>query len=170
MLHPPDVTVDATIDLLLEEPAETMLQPPDVTVDATIGLLLEEPADANATWQLRRTLEDHKCSVMSVAFSHNSKLLASGSADRTVQLWDPATGQLLRTLEGHKSWVESVAFSHDSKLLASGSGDCTVRLWDPATGQLRTTDIGIRRLYRRALGTSSRRLRAVGSIFGSGIW
>ncbi|RYP19113.1 hypothetical protein DL765_003529 [Monosporascus sp. GIB2] len=113
---------------------EIMLHPPDVTVDATIEFLLEE----NATWQLRRTLEGYKDSVNSVTFSHNSKLLAAGSDDRTVRLWDPATGQLRRTL-GHKHIVWSVAFSRDSKLLASGSEDSTVRLWDPATGQLLRT-------------------------------
>ncbi|RYP18345.1 hypothetical protein DL767_009852 [Monosporascus sp. MG133] len=111
---------------------ETVLHLPDVTVDATIKLPLEEPVDANATWQLRRTLEGHKDWVGPVAFSHNSKLLASGSNDSTVRLWNPATGQLRRTLEGHIHYVRSVAFSYDSKLLASGSDDSTVRLWEQA--------------------------------------
>ncbi len=61
-------------------------------------------------------------------------LLASGSHDDTVRLWDPDTGELLRTLEGHEGDVNSVAFSPNGRLLASGSDDRTVRLWDPGTG------------------------------------
>ena len=68
--------------------------------------------------------------ICSIAMSRDSKFLAAGFKDCTVNLWHIETGRLLRTLEGHSDWVSSVAFSHDSKMLASGSEDCTVRLWD----------------------------------------
>jgi WD40 repeat protein len=70
-----------------------------------------------------------------VAFSPDGRLLASGSDDQTVKLWDVETGQEVRTLRGHNGGVWSVAFSPDGRLLASGSGDGTVKLWDVATGQ-----------------------------------
>ncbi|MCP4382429.1 MAG: hypothetical protein GY798_13610, partial [Hyphomicrobiales bacterium] len=69
-------------------------------------------------------------SVLSVAFSHDGKFLASGSDDKTVRLWEVSTGEQLRELTGHSDYVLSVAFSHDGKFLASGSYDNTVRLWD----------------------------------------
>ena len=77
--------------------------------------------------------------AIDIAFSPDGWLLASGSSDKTVRLWDAASGQLLRTLEGHTDWVRSVAFAPDGRLLASGSDDTTVRLWDVASGQLLRT-------------------------------
>ncbi|KAL2864135.1 WD domain protein [Aspergillus lucknowensis] len=85
------------------------------------------------------TLEGHSNWVSSVAFSGDGQLLASGSYDKTIKLWDPATGSLKHTLESHSNWVRSVAFSGDSQLLASGSDDKTIKLWDPATGSLKRT-------------------------------
>jgi len=80
------------------------------------------------------TLAGHTDSVVSVAFSPDGKLLASGSHDKTVKLWDVATGAAVRTLTGHTDVVLSVAFSPDGKLLASASLDDTAKLWDVATG------------------------------------
>ena len=81
----------------------------------------------------------HTKTVNSVEFSPDGKMLASGSEDETVRLWDARTGQLLHTLEEHTSDVTSVAFSPDGKMLASGSYDYTARLWDTDTGQLLQT-------------------------------
>ncbi|MGH9702704.1 MAG: caspase family protein, partial [Candidatus Acidiferrales bacterium] len=63
------------------------------------------------------------------------RLLASGSQDKTIKLWDAETGRELRTLAGHSSRVNSVSFSPDGRTLASGSEDKTIKLWDVATGQ-----------------------------------
>jgi WD40 repeat protein len=66
-------------------------------------------------------------------------LLATGSIDGTVRLWDVVTGQCRCTLAGHRSWVNSITFSPDGAFLATGSSDGTVKLWDPATRRPRAT-------------------------------
>jgi WD40 repeat protein len=71
--------------------------------------------------------------VTSVAFSPDSKILASGSADYRVWLWDVATRQEIGLPLSNTGAVNSVAFSPDDKTLAAGNADGTVGLWDVAT-------------------------------------
>lgn len=77
-----------------------------------------------------KLLIGHTKAVSSVAFASDGWRLVSGSADKTVRLWDFVSGQLLLTLEGHLDEVIDVAFSPDGRRVASGSHDGTVRLWD----------------------------------------
>ena len=62
-------------------------------------------------------------------------MVASGSSDRTVRVWEVSSGRALHTFEGHASWVQSVAFSADGTRLVSGSTDKTVRVWEVSSGR-----------------------------------
>jgi WD40 repeat protein/DNA-binding MarR family transcriptional regulator len=87
------------------------------------------------------TLEGHTKQVYSVAFSplpptpgtlgRKGGILASGSGDETVKLWEVETGICLDTLTwGHTAAIRSVVFSSDGRLLASGGEDENIQLWD----------------------------------------
>lgn len=67
---------------------------------------------------------------MRIAYHPNSRVLATGSYDKTVRLWDPTSGQTLRVLRGHTASVDAVAFAPDGTRLASAGRDGTLRVWD----------------------------------------
>ena len=73
--------------------------------------------------------------VLSVAFSPDGKLLATGDTNGEIRLRQVADGQPVLTCKGHTNWVLSLAFSPNGSVLASGSTDQTVKLWDVSTGQ-----------------------------------
>lgn len=129
-----------------------------------------------STGQCLNSLQGHSKRVTSVAFSplcineatseeekkfsaKVSYILASGSEDKTVKVWDVNTGQCLRTFQGHSNRVTSVAFSPDGKILASVSDDHTVKLWDINTNYcLHTLQGHIGRIWSVDFSTDGRTL------------
>ena len=85
------------------------------------------------------TLKGHTSWVLAVSWSPDSGVIATGSMDNSVRLWDPITGkQLGNTMRGHTKWVNSLAWepyhlqSDGSSRIASASKDATVRVWNTA--------------------------------------
>ena len=66
-------------------------------------------------------------------------MLASGSKDYTVRLWNATTGAQIRILEGHTVDVTCVDFSPDGLTLASGDKGGRIRLWNAVTGRHKRT-------------------------------
>ncbi|XP_058484847.1 WD repeat, SAM and U-box domain-containing protein 1-like isoform X1 [Solea solea] len=107
--------------------------------------------------QLLHTLTGHSAPVLSCAFSSDGQLLASGSVDKTVTVYDAVSpfpllqmcsviiycpclmmgftlflqnsAVLLHTLSQHERYVTACAFSPTSPLFATGSMDKTVNIW-----------------------------------------
>jgi WD40 repeat protein len=92
--------------------------------------------------RLIRIFRGHSDEVMCVAFSPDGRAALSGSADKTLKLWEVATGKNLRTFEGQVDWIFSVAFSPDGRTALSAGKDKTSVLWELTTGKaLRTVAV-----------------------------
>ena len=83
--------------------------------------------------KLHFSLKGHTDNINALAFTSNGKMLASGSDDRTIRLWDTSTGTEMLNLSSEKT--QALAFSANRKMLASGSKDGTIHLWDITTGK-----------------------------------
>lgn len=81
------------------------------------------------------TLIGHTGTVHSVSWSLDGKVLATGSEDTTIILWNAGTGAKTFALTEHQDAVLSVAFSPTDPALVSGSADRTVRLWNAQAGR-----------------------------------
>ena len=82
------------------------------------------------TGEILHTLIGHSADVVSIAFSPDSRRLATASYDRTVKIWDMQTGQDVFTLLGHSAGVISLAFSPDGHQLVSGGIEHNARVWN----------------------------------------
>jgi hypothetical protein len=76
------------------------------------------------------------------AWARHGDLLAAGTGDGRVLLWDAKEGRIRQTLTGHLRAVLTVAFDPTGKRLASGSEDATVKLWDVVSGREQETLYG----------------------------
>ena len=73
------------------------------------------------------------CAILSIAFSPNGQILASGSEDGKIVFWRVETLTHIKTLQQHLGRVTAVVFGHDSKLFVSGGSDKTIRVWNLST-------------------------------------
>lgn len=112
-------------------------------------------------------LKGHIGWIGAVAFAPNGEVLASGSADKSIRLWDRKTGKVRAILRGHEDYVCAVAFDPKGKLLASGSYDHTAKLWDVKTKKEHHSLRGHRGVVMTVAFSPDGRILATGSIDGT---
>jgi WD40 repeat protein len=117
--------------------AQSASSPSTVTPHSSSNL--DIAVDCGSLWRAgareTRVFRGHHDPVWAVAYHPLGAVIASGSVDHTIRLWEIETGRMLRILRGHTDTVRCLVFSPDGSLLASGSTDRTIRLWNPSTGE-----------------------------------
>jgi len=82
------------------------------------------------------TLTGHSGPVLCLAWSSDGNWIASGSADRSIRIWE-ASGKFVRSLNNHAGAVQAVIFAPDGQTLFSASSDATIRVWLPGVGRMK---------------------------------
>jgi WD40 repeat protein len=82
-----------------------------------------------------KTWRGHADAAGALALSRDGQFLITGSADKTVKLWDMRSGKVRKTFTGHTGNVTGVAFSPDLRWIVSGSNDRTLKIWDLVTAK-----------------------------------
>jgi WD40 repeat protein len=77
----------------------------------------------------------HSDTVYGVAFSPDSKLLATGAADKFVKVHEVPSGKFVKSFEGHTHHVLDVTWTADGKKLVSAGADKFVKIWDYEKGE-----------------------------------
>jgi len=78
----------------------------------------------------------HTDDVLTVRFSPDSRLIATGGVDHRILIWDVASGRIIREMHGHTDYVRDLSFSPDGFYLASASWDGTAIMWETGTGRI----------------------------------
>lgn len=81
-------------------------------------------------WKNYRVISGHLGWVRSVAFDPGNEWFCTGSADRTIKIWEVATGKLKLTLTGHIEQIRGLAVSSRHPYLFSAGDDKQVKCWD----------------------------------------
>ena len=106
---------------------------------ANAGIALFD-VDKQEVFRQIQSHKGHKWGIFDIAFTPDSKTLATASWDGTVRLWNVFTGRVALALP-HQGPVTSVAFSNDGRLMATCGADATARLWPAAS--LSEADAGL---------------------------
>lgn len=102
---------------------------PAVATATALQLARDRPK-WHAPWENFRVIMGHVGWVRSVAVEPGNMWFATGSADRTIKIWDLASGKLKLTLTGHISAVRGIAVSDRHPYMFSVGEDKMVKCWD----------------------------------------
>ncbi|PIL26820.1 transporter [Ganoderma sinense ZZ0214-1] len=94
-----------------------------------------------------------KASVYALTTDPYGSVIASGSPERVIRMWDPRSGKRIAKLVGHTDNIRAILISEDAKYLLTGSADASIKLWSLSS--------------QRCLHTFTHHTESVWSLFSS---
>jgi WD40 repeat protein len=113
-------------------------------------------------------LVGHQKVVRTLSFSPDGQVLASGSDDGTLKLWQ-RTGKLIKTMKLSGS-INSVQFSPNGQFIATATRDGSVQLWKPNGTLIRTIVQREEAIWSVSISPDSKRVAVAGQNGVLGIW
>jgi WD40 repeat protein len=103
---------------------------------ATHNTCISKTRDSSLSKDVDVTMEGHSKAIMHVCTSQNGRMVATGSGDTSIRIWNASHGKVVceKVLLGHKGAVSALCLSAGGNVLVSSSTDNTIRIWDPRTG------------------------------------
>ncbi len=113
--------------------ASISFSPDDTRIAAGVGTQV-------SIWDIAReeqilVMRSHNAPIVPLVWSHNGKMIATGSVDRRVIIWDAATGAEIMKRRSHDDTVFGLAFSMDDARLFSTGKEGKLIVWDVAAGK-----------------------------------
>lgn len=90
---------------------------------------------SDSSLTLMHTLDRHLAPITALGMSRDGKVLASGSQDKSIILWDSAFN-FKGTLDGHAAKINALLIDPSKRFLISGSEDRNIILWNIEQGKL----------------------------------
>lgn len=91
--------------------------------------------DINRGTSKNDVLKGHSDWVSCIAFNNETTLLASGSDDRSVLIWQLSSLEVLARINGHSDTIRCVVFNYEGSRVLTGSADELIKIWDPYKGR-----------------------------------
>jgi WD40 repeat protein len=126
--------------------------------------------DLEGGTQVGEQWEDKERAVAIISLSPDGEIVASGSDDGAVKLWNIDTGKVIKTLTGHTKSVSSVCWSPDGGRVVSGSEDETFRVWDVENGETIIGPVKAENYVWAVCYSPDGKLIASGGFMGLRIW
>jgi len=106
-----------------------------VSIGLSREILVWNTEKGESTPVPHKILFDPLLTPLTASFSPDQKIIASGTSEGKLILYDLEKGRIFRELIGHSGAILSVLFSSDGASIISAGQDKTIRYWEAGSGK-----------------------------------